>query len=89
MCNLQTLYVFALRECTISCYLQGTYYGENGGAGACSFSVSDSQYLPWAANTRCGADAFQRLPLARAFSSTSPTMWVASVALKLSPRTRI
>ncbi|KAK9845924.1 hypothetical protein WJX81_006098 [Elliptochloris bilobata] len=30
----------------------GTYYGDNGGAGACSFSVSDSQYLPWAANTR-------------------------------------
>jgi len=31
--------------------VQGTYYGDNGGAGACSFSVSNSQYLPWAAGT--------------------------------------
>jgi expansin (peptidoglycan-binding protein) len=30
---------------------QGTYYGDNGAYGTCSFSNSDAQYLPWAAGT--------------------------------------
>ena len=35
-----------LRACT-----QGTYYGDAGGSGTCSFQYSDSTLLPWAAGT--------------------------------------
>ncbi len=31
--------------------LQGTYYGDAGGAGTCSFQYSDSASLPWASGT--------------------------------------
>ena len=30
---------------------QGTYYGDAGGAGTCSFQYSDAQALPWASGT--------------------------------------
>ena len=31
---------------------QGTYYGDVGASGTCSFDLSDAQLLPWASGTQ-------------------------------------